>query len=65
MKPVSFAALVAVAGLSACTGPEIPGRMDSGRILAPGPVYEEYVPQVVGARSANDVMRFSTMSLVQ
>lgn len=66
MTRMSLAALGAAIALSACTPPEIASRMDSNDTLNSGfASAESYTPRVVGSRSQNDFMRFSTQGLPQ
>ena len=66
MKRIQLAALGAAMMLGACTPPEITSRMDSADTLYSGfETADSYTPRPVGARADNDMMRFSTMSLVR
>lgn len=66
MTPIKFAALGVVMVLGACTPPEITSRMDSADTMYSGfDDAENYTPRPIGARAQNDMMRFSTMSLVR
>lgn len=66
MTRIYLAALGAAMMLGACTPPEITSRMDSADTLYSGfDSADSYTPRPVGARADNDMMRFSTMSLVR
>lgn len=66
MKRYSLLAIGAAMALGACTPPEITSRMDSRDTLYSGfESPQSYTPEVIGARAENDMMRFSTMSMVR
>lgn len=66
MTRIHLAALGAAMLLGACAPPEITSRMDSADTLYSGfESADSYTPHPVGARAENDMMRFSTMSLVR
>ncbi|PVA07154.1 hypothetical protein [Thalassorhabdomicrobium marinisediminis] len=65
MIRIGFTALAAAFMLGACAQPDIPSRLDSSDTFYSGfgPA-DSYTPRPVGARANNDLMRFSTMSMV-
>ena len=66
MTRFSLAALGAAMVLGACSPPEITSRADSSETLYGGfDSAENYTPRPIGARADNDMMRFSTMSMVR
>ena len=66
MTRIYLAALGAAMMLGACTPPEITSRMDSADTLYSGfETADSYTPRPIGARADNDLVRFSTMSLVR
>ena len=66
MTRIYLAALGAAMLLGACTPPEITSRMDSADTVYFGfESADSYTPRPVGARADNDMMRFSTMSLIR
>ena len=66
MTRIHLTALGAAMLVGACTPPEITSRMDSADTLYSGfETAESYTPRPVAGRQDNDLMRFSTMSLVR
>jgi hypothetical protein len=66
MTRIHLAALGAAMLLGACAPPEITSRMDSTDTLYSSfETADSYTPRPIGARADNDMMRFSTMSLVR
>lgn len=66
MKHKCIAACIAASMLGACASPDIASRLDSNPTLNTGfEAAEAYTPEPVGARAANDMMRFSTMSIAR
>jgi len=62
----TITALCAAIAVGACTPPEITSRLDNTDAFRSGfGSSEQYTPQPVGTRSENDMMRFSTMSMVR
>ncbi len=65
MTRIGCLALGAGVFLGACSPPDIASRSDSSDTLFSSfDDADNYTPRPIGARTENDFMRFSTMSLV-